>query len=192
MPLLKKRVRDLMIPIDNYAVVRVDSSLQEAVAKLEEGFLKTDPSERHRTILIVDGSGNLVGIIDFRRIIEVLIPECSEKLRERLEDLGLALISVRSPVDHTGEPRWPLRDRALKNAQTTVRDVMLKTRGMAQADDDLLDAIKIKCSNKLTVLPVYDGERLVGVLRDVDVFLAIAQILRQESPEDDSARTKPH
>jgi hypothetical protein len=69
---------------------------------------------------------------------------------------------------------------------------MLKTRGSAQADSDLLDAIKVKCSNKLTVLPVYDGEKLVGVLRDVDVFLAIAQILRQESPGADSAGKERH
>ncbi len=181
MPLMKNRVRDLMVPIDKYAVVTVDSSLEEAVAKLEEGFLKSDPGERHRTILILDESGGLVGIIDFRRIIEVLIPECSEKLRKRLEDLGLALMSVSSPAEHIDDTKSQFRDRALKNAQTKVRDIMLKTRGSTQADTDLLEAIKIKCSNKLTVLPVYDGEELVGVLRDVDVFLAIARILRQQS-----------
>ena len=187
MPLLKKKVRDLMVPIDKYAVVSADSSLQEAVAKLEEGFLKPDPSERHRTILILDESGTLVGVIDFRRIIEVLIPECSDKLRKRLEDLGLALISVRSPAGHEDETKSPLRERALKNAQTSVRDIMLKTRGATQADADLLEAVKVKCSNKLTVLPVYEGEKLVGVLRDVDVFLAIAQILRPQSSGDESA-----
>ena len=178
MPLTKNKVRDLMVPIDKYAVAKADSSLEDAVSRLEEGFLKEDPGGRHRTLLVLDESGTLVGVIDFRRIIEVLIPECSEKLRKRLEDLGLALMSVRSTSDHPDEAGFQFRDRVLKNAQTRVRDIMLKTRGATQADADLLEAIKIKCSNKLTVLPVYDGKRLVGVLRDVDVFLAIAEILR--------------
>ena len=179
MPLVKKKVKDLMVPIEKYAVTSAGSSLKEAVAKLEEGFLKTDTSERHRTILVLDESKKLVGIIDFRRIIEVLIPECSEKLRKKLEDLGLALMSIRSPLEDLEEAGAKFKDRVMKNAETKVADIMLKTRGSVQVGTDLVDAIKIKCSNKLTVLPVYDGDSLVGVLRDVDVFLNIAEILRK-------------
>lgn len=179
MPLRNNKVRDLMVPIDKYAVTSVDNSLGEAVSKLEEGFLKDHTRERHRTILVVDESGALVGILDFRRIIEVLIPECSDTLRKRLEDLGLALMAVGSAAENPNDAASLMRERALKNAQTKVGDIMLKTRGATRADSDLLEAIKIKCSNRLTVLPVYDEDKLVGVLRDVDVFLAIAEILRE-------------
>ena len=179
MPLVKKKVVDLMVPIEKYAVTTGGSSLKEAVAKLEEGFLKVDPSERHRTILVLDESGKLVGIVDFRRIIEVLIPECSDKLRKKLEDLGLALMSIRSPLEDLEEAGAKFKNRVMQNAQTKVADIMLKTRGSVQLDAELLEAIKIKCSNKLTVLPVYNGNKLVGVLRDVDVFLNIAEILRK-------------
>ncbi|MFC1834296.1 CBS domain-containing protein [Thermodesulfobacteriota bacterium] len=175
----KNKVRDLMVPIDRYAVTTVNSKLQEAVAKLEEGFFEEDPGRRHRTILVLDESGNLVGTIDFRRIIEVMIPECSELVRKRLEELGLAVMEIRAPAENPNDAGAQFRDRALKNAQTKVRDIMLATRGSIQADADLLEGIKIKCSNKLTVLPVYVGKKLVGVLRDVDVFLAIAEILRK-------------
>ena len=176
--MIRNRVKDLMVPIEKYAVTTSDRSLEEAVAKLEEGFLKKDPAERHRTILVLDEAGALVGIVDFRRIIEVLIPECSEKLRKKLEDLGLALMLVRYHTEKPDDSGAEFRKRVIKNAQTKVADIMLKTRGATQADADLLDGIKVKCSNKLTVLPVYEGEKLVGVLRDVDVFLAIAETLR--------------
>jgi predicted transcriptional regulator len=179
MPLVKKKVEDLMVPIEKYAVTTAESSLREAVSKLEEGFLKVDPSERHRTILVLDQSMKLVGIIDFRRIIEVLIPECSEKLRKKLEDLGLALRSIRSPLEDLEEAGAKFKNRVMNNAETRVADVMLRTRGSVQMGADLVEAIKIKCSNKLTVLPVYNGDKLVGVLRDVDVFLNIAEILRK-------------
>jgi CBS domain containing-hemolysin-like protein len=174
----KNTVRDLMVPIERYAVITLNDTLQEAVARLEEGYLKQDPGERHRTILVTDETGKLVGIIDFRRIIEVLIPECSEKVRQRLESLGLVVMAVRAPAGSPDDAGARFRDRALKNAQTKVRDIMLPIRGSTQADADLLEGIKIKCSNKLTVLPVYDGEKPAGVLRDVDVFLAVAETLR--------------
>jgi CBS domain-containing protein len=167
-----------MVPIECYAVITVNDTLQEAVTKLEEGFLKQHPGGRHRTILVLDESGTLVGILDFRRIIEVLIPECSEKVRKKLEELGLAVMAIRAPEGSRDDAGAQFRDRALRNAQTKVRDIMLPTRGSIEADSDLLEGIKIKCSNRLTVLPVFEEERLVGVLRDIDVFLAIAEVLR--------------
>jgi predicted transcriptional regulator len=33
--------------------------------------------------------------------------------------------------------------------------------------------------NKITVLPVYEGDKLVGVLRDSELFLAAANVLME-------------
>jgi CBS domain-containing protein len=40
-----------------------------------------------------------------------------------------------------------------------------------------MEALKLMHRNKVTVLPVYEGDKLVGVLRDSDLFLATANIL---------------
>jgi CBS domain-containing protein len=56
---------------------------------------------------------------------------------------------------------------------------MLKIRGSIDYDADLMDALRILCNNRITVLPVYKDGKLAGVLRDSDLFLAIAEILEQ-------------
>jgi CBS domain-containing protein len=53
---------------------------------------------------------------------------------------------------------------------------MLKIRGIIQAEDDLLKALTLMYGNRVTVLPVYKNEELVGVLRESDLFLAVADI----------------
>ena len=56
---------------------------------------------------------------------------------------------------------------------------MLKTKGTIDADASIMDALKMIYQNKITILPVYEGDKLVGVLRDTDLFLAVSDILEQ-------------
>lgn len=67
----------------------------------------------------------------------------------------------------------------LQNAATKVGDVMLKIKGHIDADADMMTALKSMYRNKVTVLPVYEGDTIVGVLRDSDLFLAAANILAE-------------
>jgi CBS domain-containing protein len=54
---------------------------------------------------------------------------------------------------------------------------MLKLRGHIDTDADIMKALKLMHRNRVTVLPVYEGDKVVGVLRDSDLFLAAANIL---------------
>jgi CBS-domain-containing membrane protein len=71
------------------------------------------------------------------------------------------------------------RSRVRQNTQTRVSEVMLKIRGTIDADAGFLDALKMIYRNKVTVLPVFEGDKLVGVLRDSDLFLAAATVLME-------------
>ncbi|MDH3345147.1 MAG: CBS domain-containing protein, partial [Desulfobacteraceae bacterium] len=71
------------------------------------------------------------------------------------------------------------RSRVRQNAQTRVGDVMLKLRGSIDVEAGFLDALKMIYRNKITVLPVYEGDKLVGVLRDSDLFLAASNVLME-------------
>jgi len=54
---------------------------------------------------------------------------------------------------------------------------MLKSRASIQADADLVEALKLIFRKKIKKLPVYDKEKLIGVVRDADLFLAVADVL---------------
>jgi CBS domain-containing protein len=180
MPITMK-VRDLLVPLSEYAVTTVGKPLKEAVPALRKLYCQVEDGKcteaGHRTILVLDDSGRLVGILDFRSILGVLIPEIAGGITARLEALGVSIAFAQADTPDLDEARISFRARVLKNAETKVADVMLKIKGTIDADADLLEALKMIFRNKITVLPVYEGDKLVGVLRDSDLFLVVADIL---------------
>ena len=123
--------------------------------------------------LVVDDSGTLVGILDFKSILKVLIPEVAGGLTAKLEALGVSIAFAQADSADLDETRLGFRARVIKNADTRVKDVMLAIRGIIDAEADLLEALKLIYNNKITVLPVYEGKKLIGVVRDSDLFLTV-------------------
>ena len=58
-----------------------------------------------------------------------------------------------------------------------VKDIMLKVKGTIDADASLEEGLRTIVQNKISVLPVYDGDKAVGLIRDTDIFLAITDNL---------------
>ena len=182
MPITKK-ARDLLVPISGYAVTTMDKPLKEAVPALRRLYCQVEDGKcteaGHRSILVLDNAGNLAGILDFKSILKVLIPEIAGGLTAKLEALGVSIAFAQAGTVDLDEVRLSFRARVLKNAETRVGEIMLKIRGTIQADADLMEALKLIYNNKITVLPVYEGDKLIGVLRDSDLFLTVADILME-------------
>ncbi len=62
-----------------------------------------------------------------------------------------------------------------------VKDIMLKVKGAINASATVEEGLTAIVQNKISILPVYDGDRAVGVVRDTDVFLAITDSLEKET-----------
>jgi len=178
---LEKKVRDLMIPISDYAVTSADSTLQEAILEMRKKYCEIESEEctegGHRTSLVLSPDGKLEGIIDFQCILRALMPEIAGKLSDKLNALGLSIAFAEADAHNLDEAKAGFKERVLQNASTKVRDIMLKLRGHIAADADLMEALKLMHKNKVTVLPIFEGDKIVGVLRDSDLFLATANIL---------------
>ncbi|RJQ65140.1 MAG: CBS domain-containing protein [Desulfobacteraceae bacterium] len=181
--LFEEKVRDRMIPIKNYSTVPLDASLKEAALSLRTSYCRLDggmcAETGPRTILVLDEKGRLAGILDFRSFLKTLIPEIAGGLTAKLEALGVSMAFAQADASEFDEARLGFNARVVKNAEVKVRDVMLRIRGTIQADSSLMEALKEIYRNKITVLPVYEGEKLVGVLRDTDLFLAVSDILNR-------------
>lgn len=180
---ISKKVRDLLVPLSEYANTTADSTLREAVPTLRKLYCQVEEGKctnaGHRNILVLDRAGELVGILSFRSILKVLIPEVAGGLTARLEALGVSIAFAQADSPQLDEARASFRARVIRNADTNVKDVMLKVKGTISADADLMDALKLMYQNKITVLPVHDGKKLVGVVRESDLFLSVAEILME-------------
>lgn len=177
------KVKDMMVPIDDYAVTTTDKLLKEAVPELMRIYCQVETGKcteaGHRTSLVLDGHGKLVGILDFKSILKVLIPEIAGGISGKLQALGISMAFAEADAHDMDSSKQGFRSRVIQNAQTRVVDVMLKIRGTINADAGFLDALKMIYRNKVTVLPVFEGDKLVGVLRDSDLFLAAANVLME-------------
>ena len=178
---LEKKVKDLMIPLSDYVVTSADKTLKEAVLDMQRIYCEVETGKcteaGHRTSLVMSQDGKLEGIIDFQCILGALIPEIAGKLSDKLAALGLSIAFAEADAHDLDATRAGFKERVIENSSTKVGDIMHKLRGHIDSGDNMIKALKLMHRNKVTVLPVYEGDKVVGVLRDSDLFIATANIL---------------
>ena len=178
---LKRKVKDRMIPIKNYSTIAPDATLREAALSLRTSYCELETGMcteiGPRTVMVVDDTGKLVGILDFNSFLVTLIPEIAGGLSAKLEALGVSIAFAQADAASLDEAMLGLKARVIKNADTKVRDIMLKIRGTIDADESLMEGLKTMFRNKITVMPVYENNKLVGVIRDTDFFLAVTDVI---------------
>jgi CBS domain-containing protein len=60
-----------------------------------------------------------------------------------------------------------------------VKDVMLKEKGVIDADASMEDGFRAIVQKKLSILPVCEGGKAVGLIRDTDIFLILTENLKE-------------
>jgi len=71
-------VKELMVPLSEYATVTEDATLYEAVLSLEEAQEKFEDKHtryRHRAVLILDKNGNVIGKLGQLDVLRALEPK---------------------------------------------------------------------------------------------------------------------
>jgi CBS-domain-containing membrane protein len=173
----QKRVRDVMIPLTQYPAVRDTATLREAVgvlerAQIEVGGRKSLP----RVLLVFDAIEVMVGYVRRRDLMRGLEPKFLVvqplAYRKKLFDIAVDPNLSELPYDRvvTG-----IREQASR----PVSDVMRPVETVVQADDHLMKAVYEMVSQDLSLIPVLEGQRLVGVVRSVELFHELAEVLRQ-------------
>jgi predicted transcriptional regulator len=170
-----KRVREIMVPVDQYPSVRDDATLQEAIkvidgARLDVGGRKSQP----RLLLVFDAIQVLVGYVRRRDIMRGLEPQflVNQPLEYRKMRFDLPADPNLSelPFDRTVS-------RIKQQATRPVSDVMRPIPTTIEADDHLMKAIHEMVTLNLYLIPVIHEKRLVGVVRSVDMIHELAQLL---------------
>jgi len=164
-----------MIPVAEYPSVRDNETLAEAIriiksAQLEVRGLKSLPRE----LIVFDEIGVMVGTLRRRDIMRGLGPQVlvSEPLEYRYKVFDIAVDPDLTSIPH---------DRMVKgireNASRPVSDVMRPVQSILKAEDPIIKAVYEMVSSNLTLIPVVHDEQLVGVVRSVDAFHELTQVL---------------
>lgn len=175
-------VKDLMIPLSEYAVVSEDATLSEAVLALEKAVAAFDPKRsRHRAILVQDTHKQIVGKISQIDVLRALEPGYEELLKsDRLTRLGLSPMYQKSLIDQYTLWQEPLNDLCSKAAELKVKRFMQKpSEGeFVGASASLDTAIHQLIMGTHQSLLVTENDAIVGILRLSDVFMEVVKRIR--------------
>ncbi len=181
-------VKDLMVPLSEYATVPEGSTLYEAVQALEKAREEYAHNRyNHRAVLILDSKGRVIGKLSQLDVLRGLEPSSEEM--DQIEDIaryGFSYKFINSLRDQRRLERGIVEGIDKKAANLRVEDFMqAPSEGEYVEESTSLDtAIHQLVTGTHLSLLVTRGKEIVGILRMSDIFAAIVRAMKQsELPE---------
>lgn len=174
----ERRVRDLMVPLAEFSRIRQDRPVAEAVEILAQSFAKAAAASLlaetvHRTVLVLDPRGSVVGVLSFQDLLRALQPPY---LRRALEKPYPPEAVALEPPSHAGMFTVMVQE-VLKRP---VRELMSAVPPLIDSEANLMEAAARMLVLRAPRLLVMEGEKPVGVVREQDLFFEIVRILREQ------------
>ena len=178
-------VKDLMVPISEYATVTDEATLFEAVLSLEEAqenFEDKHTRYRHRAILVLDKGGDVIGKLSQLDVLRALEPKYQQMLEGKgSQRFGFTKNFMKIILEDYKLFQDPLDDICRKAGEQNVKKFMYTPTEGEYVPEDATLAVAI---HQLVVghhqsLLVTRDKRIVGILRLTDVFAAIFHKMKQ-------------
>lgn len=181
-------VRDLMVPLSEYATAPEDATLYEAVMALEKAQAAFDHTRyRHRALLVLNDDQQVIGKISQLDVLKALEPKYELMLgREGMAHSGLTREFMKSLMVHYDLWSGAMSVICKKATSLKVKDFMHEpTEGEHVEEDATLDeAIHQLVLGRHQSLLVTRKSQIVGILRLTDVFAAIFHAIKTCALDD--------
>jgi len=152
----RKRVKDLVVPLSDYPHLPYWGTLKEAIMQLRVAY-----ETGHHTVLVFDESYKLVGMLFESDILKGIEPKFARHYEEGVPILWDELLA--SGLE--------------KQLQGPIKDYMSEVKTRIDVEDKILKASHIMVHDNVYLLPVMDGEKLIGVIRMGDLFQEITRVI---------------
>ncbi len=175
-----KTIKDIMLPLDDYAVVSEDATVLEAIYALDEAQKKLAPGKQpSRAVLVIDQSGKVVGKIGQLAFLKGLEPKYND-----MGDLGvlsragLSADFITSMMENLRLWKDSFFDICRRARTTQVKDIMRPVTESIQVDAPFSQAIHRIVMYQTLSLLVTQGDKVVGILRLSDLFEEIGDQIK--------------
>lgn len=167
--------RDIMVPLNSYPHMPHFQTLREAVAIIEKAVIeKPAGTSLPRSILIFDERYQLLGVVRRRDILRGLEPEFLK---------SMSLDSRREWFDTNVDPNLlevqagKISAGVRKQGERQVSEIMRPLKARVNHDDHLARIMHEMVTKHENLLPVIRDNKVVGVVRSVDVFHEVARLI---------------
>jgi len=162
----EKKVKDLMIPLEDYPHIPYWFTLRQAMAIVREAAVKFEGSFEPRAVLVFDEKYQLMGILTLRDIIKGLEPRFLHETALVKADPSLTVLM--------GDLFGP----GLKEAsQKPVSEVMSPIKVTIQGSDPLAKAIFLMIKENVGAMPVIQDSKVAGMVRLGDLFKEVSDLV---------------
>jgi CBS domain-containing protein len=161
-----KKVKDLMIPLEDYPHIPYWFTLRQAMAIIREAAIKYEGAFEPRAVLVFDEKYQLMGILTLRDIIRGLEPRFMHETALIKMDPNLAVL--------VGDLFGPgLREAS----QKPVSEVMSPIRVKVDGDDPIAKALFLMIQENVGLMPVIQDSKVAGMIRLSDLFTEITHLV---------------
>ena len=175
-------IKELMVPLDEYATVSNDATLADAIQALDHAQETYCQNKyRHRAILVLDANHHPIGKVSQIDALRALEPKYKEIQNQDTRGAfrHFSRMFLNSMIEYHRLFDGSLEDLRKKAANIHVRDFMhtLSADECVSEDSRLDEAIHLLVMGHQQSLLVRGDDKIVGILRLTDVFSAVLQPL---------------
>lgn len=185
-----KRVKDIMVSIEEYDKIGKDARLCDAVSILKRNYenIKAHASGTfHKTLFVTHESGKIIGKLSMYDLIRGLVPEAAKKpesSRAYESTLSSRVLEVAEEVGEAQERfQWlhsTFFDLVKQEVLKGIKDVMSPVHPLLKEEDSINKAIYVMFKENIRQpLVVRDGE-IVGVVDFMNIFSELLEIAGPE------------
>lgn len=170
-----KLVKDLMVPLSEYATVSTGATLFDVIVALKKAQEEFDQTRhKHRAVLVFDKDKNVIGKVSQFDILRALEPKYDEMLTtpKKSFHLGFTRQFQKSMLEQLRLWDGPMENICKKAVEKKVDDFMYKPEDSEYIEEDAKMDIAIHqlVIGGLQSLLVGKDKKITGILRLTDVF----------------------
>ena len=189
-----KRVKHIMVPLNEYATVAEDVCLYDAILTLhnaQSAFKKN--KYRHKAILVFDLSRKrIIGKISALDILKALEPKYRQIGNDdTIKKIGLSRFGLSPDFLHSMMAQFNLWDEPLESLITKAKSLIVKDFMYAPSDGEFVDEeaalseaihqLILGQHQSLIVTSKKDNNEMTGILRLSDVFIEVCELIVSEN-----------
>jgi CBS domain-containing protein len=164
-----KKVKELMIPLEDYPHIPYWFTLRQAMAIVREAAIKFEGSFEPRAVLVFDEKYQLMGMLTLRDIIKGLEPRFMHETALVKADPNLTVLM--------GDLFGPGMREA---SQKPVSEVMSPIKVTIAGSDPIAKAVFLMIQENVGMMPVIQDSKVAGMIRLSDLFTEISKLVLGE------------
>jgi len=185
-----KKVKEVMVPLSEYATVNEEDTLETAVRTLLDSHKTATQHEyKHRAVLVFDKNGDISGKISSLDVLRALEPKYSQfGSSDHLAKIGLSRFGLSDDFVHSLVENYNLWDEScdtlvVKAKKRKVKEIMHSPQEGEYVDEDLPipEAIhQFILGHHQSLLVLNNQNKVIGILKLTDVFTLICDLMMKE------------